>query len=113
LLLSLFLIPIPCFIHFFHSSLIHSVSKNVSEHGDKLDENTKTEIQKAIDEAKSLGADASLDVLKEKCQALSSASMKIGQAMYGGAKKEDSDSSSNPSSPNSNAEEADFKEKQK
>jgi molecular chaperone DnaK len=98
---------------FFVSSLIHSVDKNVTEHGDKLDENTKSEIQKAIDEAKSVGPDASLEVLKEKCQALSSASMKIGQAMYGGAKKDDSGSSSGPSSPNNNAEEADFKEKQK
>jgi molecular chaperone DnaK len=63
-------------------SLIHSVQKNLDEHGDKLDEETKTEIKKAIDEAKAVESGADLEVLKSKSSALSNASMKIGQAMY-------------------------------
>jgi molecular chaperone DnaK len=63
--------------------LIHSVGKNLEEHGDKVDDATKTEIQTAIDEAKGLAPDASVDDIKAKATALQSASMKIGQAMYG------------------------------
>jgi molecular chaperone DnaK len=59
------------------------VGKNLEEHGDKVDDATKTEIQTAIDEAKGLAPDASVDDIKAKASALQSASMKIGQAMYG------------------------------
>merc|ERR1711871_961516 len=61
-------------------SLVHSVEKNLSEHGDKLDEETKTEINTAVEEAKAIANDADLETLKAKSEALSSASMKIGQA---------------------------------
>ena len=71
--------------------LIHSVTKNLAEHGDKLDDKTKEEVQKAIDDAKTLPSDASVDVVKAKVTELSSASMKIGQAMYS-KKGSDSDS---------------------
>lgn len=33
-------------------SLIHSVEKNLNEHGEKLDEKTKTEVQEALETAK-------------------------------------------------------------
>lgn len=62
--------------------LVHSVEKNLSEHGEKLDEETKKEVQKAIDEAKAVSSDADVETLKDKSSALSTASMKIGQAMY-------------------------------
>jgi hypothetical protein len=47
--------------------------------------------------------------LKEKVQALSNASMKIGQAMYGSKKPEDEASNQGQSS--QTTEEAEFKEK--
>lgn len=92
------------------NSLIHSVETNLREHGDKLDSTVKAEVQKAVDEAKALGQDASLDLLKEKSQALSNASMKIGQAMYGSgsANKAGGEESQNNGQP---TEEAEFKEK--
>ena len=62
--------------------LIHSVNKNLSEHSEKLDDATKTEVQAAIDTANSVSSDADLEVLKEAVSSLSNASMKIGQAMY-------------------------------
>lgn len=71
-------------------SLVHNVSKNLSEHADKLDDNTKTEVQAVIDEAKALGSETSVETLKEKVSQLSNASMKIGQAIYGSAKKGES-----------------------
>lgn len=64
-------------------SLIHSSTKTMSEHGDKIDEATKTEFQKAIDEAKAVDANADLDTIKAKISALSTASMNVGKAIYG------------------------------
>jgi molecular chaperone DnaK len=89
--------------------LIHNVSKNLSEHGEKIDATVKTEIQAAIDDAKAVGADASVELLKEKVQALTNASMKIGQAMYG--KSQGSPAEENASQSNAGTEEAEFKEK--
>jgi molecular chaperone DnaK len=63
-------------------SLIHSVGKNLEEHGDKLDEETKKSVQDAIDAAKTVDQAASLETIKEKSAALSTAAMKIGEAMY-------------------------------
>lgn len=64
-------------------SLIHNSTKTMTEHGDKLDEATKAEFQKAIDEAKAVDPNADLETLKEKVSALSTASMNVGKAMYG------------------------------
>jgi hypothetical protein len=41
--------------------LIHNVSKNLSEHGEKLDATVKSEIQSSIDAAKALGDNADLE----------------------------------------------------
>lgn len=62
--------------------LIHSVQKNLSEHKEKLDEATISEIEKALAEAKTVDSTTDLDVVKAKASALSSASLKIGEAMY-------------------------------
>lgn len=90
-------------------SLIHSVEKNLSEHGEKLDATTKSEVQTALDEAKALGKDADLDTIKAKSSTLSSASMKIGQAIYG--KKGDAGDAGSDEKAESKAEDAEFKEK--
>jgi len=93
-------------------SLIHSVEKNLGEHGDKLDEATKDEINKALEEAKALPNEGvALDELKAKSEALNTASMKIGQAMYGkgdGSAAEGSENSEDAAK----ADEAEFKEKE-
>jgi molecular chaperone DnaK len=64
-------------------SLIWSTTKNLDEHADKLDDATKAEIKTAIDEAKALDSSTEVDVVKAKAAALSAATMKIGQVMYG------------------------------
>lgn len=84
--------------------LVHNVTKNLGEHGEKLDATVKTEIQETIDSAKSLKDDASLEDMKEKITALTNASMKIGQAMYGNAKT-DSNSSTEPEAKDAQYEE--------
>merc|ERR1712146_262883 len=54
-----------------------------------------------------MGSDADLETLKAKSEALSAASMKIGQAMYG---KKDAESAADGEE--SKAEDAEFKEKE-
>jgi molecular chaperone DnaK len=66
-------------------SLMHSVDKNLTEHGAKLDAATKEEVDKALKEARALDSSAQLEAVKAAASALSNASMKIGQAIYGKA----------------------------
>jgi len=87
-------------------SLVHSVTKSLAEHGEKLDDATKTEVQAAIDAAKNVESEADLETLKTKVSELSTASMKIGQAMYG---KKDASGSSESSEGAS--KEAEYEEK--
>ena len=106
-----------CYYFVYKYSLIHSVTKNLAEHGEKIDEATKTEIQTAIDTAKKISSDASLETLKESVSTLSNVSMKIGQAMYGKKGSEDnnenkSESESNKTNENkTNGKEAEYEEK--
>eukprot|EP00596_Hydrurales_sp_CCMP1899_P008492 CAMPEP_0119041598 /NCGR_PEP_ID=MMETSP1177-20130426/12585_1 /TAXON_ID=2985 /ORGANISM="Ochromonas sp, Strain CCMP1899" /LENGTH=672 /DNA_ID=CAMNT_0007007775 /DNA_START=72 /DNA_END=2090 /DNA_ORIENTATION=+ len=98
-------------------SLIHSVEKNLAEHGDKLDEAIKTEVADELELAKKVNSEAEIDVLKERVAALSGASMKIGQAIY--AKKGDDapadDDAEKPEekTEEKKSEEAEFEEKKK
>lgn len=63
-------------------SLIYSTEKSLTDNGDKLDADTKAEVEKAISEAKEAKESDDLDAVTAKKEALSQASMKIGQAMY-------------------------------
>jgi len=91
---------------------VHSVTKNLDEHADKLDDATKEEVKAAIEVAKKVDEGADLETLRAAITDLSSASMKIGQAMYGkkdesgGAEGDDSNSSSG-----SEGKEAEYEEK--
>ena len=68
-------------------SLVHSVSKNLDEHSDKISDDVKAEVEKALTDAKGLSDDAAPEEIKEKVSALSAVSMKIGQAMYKGGEQ--------------------------
>lgn len=103
------------YIYTYIYSLIHSVTKNLAEHGEKIDEATKSEIQVAIDTAKKINADASLETLKDSISTLSNVSMKIGQAMYGKKSDDESENKSDSNNSNSNenktGKEAEYEEK--
>jgi molecular chaperone DnaK len=64
--------------------LIHSVTKSLAEHSDKLDEATRAEVKAALDEAQAASSNSSaeLEDIKAKSAALNAASMKIGQSIY-------------------------------
>jgi molecular chaperone DnaK len=63
-------------------SLIHSTEKQLSEHGDKVSGDVKSEIEKAIAEAKTAVESGDADEMQQKTAALTQAAMKLGEAMY-------------------------------
>ena len=64
-------------------SMIYGTEKTLRDNGDKIDDATKSEVEKAIAEAKEVKDGDDFDLINEKKEALSQASMKIGQAIYG------------------------------
>jgi len=64
-------------------SLIYSTEKSLADNGDKIDADTKSEVEKAIAEAREVKDSEDLDAITAKRDALSQASLKIGQAIYG------------------------------
>jgi molecular chaperone DnaK len=63
-------------------SLIHSTEQQLKEHGDKVDESLKAEIEAAVAEAKSAVESGETDAIKAKAEALAQVAMKMGQAIY-------------------------------
>jgi molecular chaperone DnaK len=94
-------------------SLIYSTEKSMTEHGEKLDEATKQDIEKAIANAKaSKDKDDLDDVVKAKDE-LQAASLKIGQMVYS-QKKGDEDVDADDFKGKKDAtEEAEFDDKKK
>jgi len=96
-------------------SLAHNVTKSLAEHGDKLDAQTKGEIEAVLQKAKAAEKDGKndLEALKALTQELSQASMKIGQVMYKNAGGAESSEPTEPKKEGEEAQEAEFKEKDK
>src|SRR3954465_2978158 len=63
-------------------SLIHSTEKQLAEHGDKVSADIKTEIEKALEEAKAAVESGDPDEKQQKTAALTQSAMKLGEAMY-------------------------------
>ncbi len=61
---------------------VHSVEKNMSEHGDRLAAADKTEAEQALAAAKSALAGSDASALKSAADRLTAAAMKIGEAVY-------------------------------
>jgi molecular chaperone DnaK len=62
--------------------LAHSTERQLAEHGDKVDESLKSEIQGAIDETRKAVESGDIEAMKSKTAALSQVAMKLGQAIY-------------------------------
>jgi molecular chaperone DnaK len=62
--------------------MIHSAEKGLKEHGDKVSDDEKSAIVTAIEALKSAVESESIEEIREKTSALTTASMKIGEAMY-------------------------------
>ena len=89
-------------------ALIYSTEKSVSDNGDKLDDETKAAVEKAVADAKEVKDSDDLEALTEKKEALNQASLKIGQAIYGNQGSEAPEEEKDD-----NTVDADFKEKGK
>jgi molecular chaperone DnaK len=63
-------------------SLIHSTEQQLKEHGDKVSDDVRTEIETALAEAKTAVEGGDSAQMTEKTNALAQAAMKLGQAMY-------------------------------
>ncbi|MGF1554418.1 MAG: molecular chaperone DnaK [Paracoccaceae bacterium] len=63
-------------------SLVHQTEKQLAEHGDKVDAETKGSIETAVAELKEAAESEDLDAIKSKTQALGEAAMKLGEAIY-------------------------------
>ena len=63
-------------------SLIHATEKHLGEYGDKIPETDKQAIETAISDLRGVMDGDDVEVIKEKTDALSQASMKLGEAMY-------------------------------
>ncbi len=65
-------------------ALVHSVTKSVAEHGDKVGADEKGRIEAALKDAEDLlkQNDAGKEALEAKASALSAAAQKLGEAMY-------------------------------
>lgn len=66
-------------------SLIHSTDASLKEHGDKIGDADKKAIEDAIAEAKAVteNEESTAEQITEKVTALATASMKLGEAIYG------------------------------
>lgn len=62
--------------------MIHTTEKTLKEHADKIADADKTAVSDAIEELKKVLESEEAEIIKEKTAALTTASMKIGEAMY-------------------------------
>ena len=62
--------------------LIHATEKSLEEHGEKVDEGTRSGITVAITELKAVIEGEDVEAIQSKSQALAEASMKLGEAIY-------------------------------
>jgi molecular chaperone DnaK len=63
-------------------AIVHATEKNLSEHGDKVDDATKSEIENALSALKEAKEGEDADAITTKLNELQQAAMKLGEAMY-------------------------------
>jgi molecular chaperone DnaK len=63
-------------------SLVHATEKQLEEHGDKIDDGLKSEIEAAIAETKTALEGDDAEAVQAKAQALTDLAMKMGQQIY-------------------------------
>jgi len=93
-------------------SLVYSTQKSLDEHGEKLDDEVKAEVEKAIAEAKEVTDSDDLETVKAKIETLSKSSLKIGQAIYG-QQEGDAAGAEGEEKKDDNTVDAEFEEKEK
>ncbi|MBL4838734.1 MAG: molecular chaperone DnaK [Kordiimonadaceae bacterium] len=72
-------------------ALVHSAEKNLEEHGDKVGEDDKKAIETAITDLKTALEGDDVEAIATKTQALTEASMKLGEQIYKASQEEAGD----------------------
>ncbi|HHK74133.1 MAG TPA: molecular chaperone DnaK [Rhizobiales bacterium] len=96
-------------------ALVHSTEKTLGEFGDKVSEADKSTVETAIADLKSALEGEDLEAIKSRAEALSQASMKLGEAMYQaqaaeGAGADAAGGAEQPESSDDDVVDADFEE---
>ncbi|NIZ00676.1 molecular chaperone DnaK [Thalassospira lucentensis] len=63
-------------------AVIHATEKNLTDHGDKVDDSTKSEIENALSALKEAKDGEDAEAITAKVNELQQAAMKLGEAMY-------------------------------
>lgn len=72
-------------------ALVHATEKSLKDLGDKVDDETKANVQKEIDNVKQVKDGDDIDVIKSAVEALTQASHKLAELMYSQAAKDNPD----------------------
>lgn len=95
-------------------SLIHGTEKSVADHGDKVDPTTVEAIELSIKTLKEAMEGDDAEKIRARCQDLTEASMKLGEAIYKAQAEADAASSASEEAPTSSADDdvvdADFED---
>ncbi|MFV1849347.1 MAG: molecular chaperone DnaK [Thalassospira sp.] len=95
-------------------AIIHSTEKNLSEHGDKVDDATKSEIESALAALKEAKDGDDAEAITTKLNELQQAAMKLGEAMYQAQQEEAGDGEASDAGASAQADDgvvdADFEE---
>ncbi|MCB1384678.1 MAG: Hsp70 family protein, partial [Nitratireductor sp.] len=93
-------------------AMIHSAEQSLSEHGDKVSADDKAAIEAAIAELRSSVEAGDAEDIKAKSEALATASMKMGQAIYEAQQAEaaEADAKADAAKDDEDVVDADFEE---
>ena len=97
-------------------NLLYSTEKSLKDYGDKISEEDKSNIEKAMEELKSAISSDDIDTIKAKTEALQQAAYKLAEEMYkasasqseGASEEAPTDSQSTASPKDDNVEDADY-----
>jgi len=93
-------------------ALVHQTEKQVEEHGDKVSDEVKAEIKTASDELKEAREGDNIADIQAKHQALMTAAMKLGEAIYASQQEEaaSTDAAADAAADGDDVVDADFEE---
>ncbi len=94
-------------------AVIHATEKNLNEHGDKVDDSTKSDIENALSALKEAKDGDDAEAINAKVNELQQAAMKLGEAMYQAQQAEEGaegDAGASASQADDGVVDADFEE---
>ncbi len=90
-------------------SIVHATEKSLTEYGDKVSDEEKSNIENAIADLNRVMSNENIEDIQDKTQALTQAAMKLGEAIYK-SQQEDSANAEEGSSAGETVVDADFEE---